>query len=83
MEYTTLYYVNFRWSKCHKGIERDGYSYECNHCNDCYDYGCSSKKEYYIDTINFIYISNKKDIGKQYFFTYEEAQAKLKDLQNA
>lgn len=43
----------------------------------------SSKKEYYIDTINFIYISNKKDIGKQYFFTYEEAQAKLKDLQNA
>lgn len=79
----TLYYVNFRWSKCHKGIEYDGYSYECNHCNDCYDYGCSSKKEYYIDTINFIYISNKKDIGKQYFFTYEEAQAKLKDLQNA
>ena len=44
------------------------------------------KKEYYIDTINLIsyldYIS-KKDIGKKYFFTYEEAQAKLKELQNA
>lgn len=82
----TLYYIDFRWSKCHKGIERDDYSYDCNHCNDCYDYGCSSKKEYYIDTINSInyldYIS-KKDIGKRYFFTYEEAQAKLKDLQNA
>lgn len=50
------------------------------------DYGCSSKKEYYIDTINLIshldYIS-KKDIGKKYFFTYEEAQTKLKELQNA
>lgn len=82
----TLYYIDFRWSKCHKGIERDDYSYDCNHFNDCYDYGCSSKKEYYIDTINSInyldYIS-KKDIGKRYFFTYEEAQAKLKDLQNA
>lgn len=76
----TLYYVNFRWLKCHKGIERDDYSYECNHCND---YGCSSKKEYYIDTINFIYISNKKDIGNEYFFTYKEAQTKLKELQNA
>lgn len=28
------------------------------------------------------YIS-KKDIGKKYFFTYEEAQTKLKELQNA
>lgn len=41
------------------------------------------KKEYYIDTINLIdhldYIS-KKDIGKKYFFTYEEAQSKLKEL---
>lgn len=74
----TLYYVNFRWSKCHKGIERDGYSYECNHCNDCYDYGCSSKKEYYIDTINFIYISNKKDIGKQYFFYIRRSTSKIK-----
>ena len=74
---------DFIWSKCHKGIEHDGYSDECNHCND---YGCSSKKEYYIDTINLIshldYIS-KKDIGKKYFFTYEEAQTKLKELQNA
>ena len=80
----TLYYINFRWSKCHKGIERDDYSYECNHCN-CYDYGCGSKK-YYIDTINLIshldYIS-KKDIGKKYFFTYEDAQVKLRELQNA
>ena len=62
-----LYYIDFIWSKCHKGIEHDGYSDECNHCND---YGCSSKKEYYIDTINLIshldYIS-KKDIGKKYF----------------
>lgn len=78
-----LYYIDFIWSKCHKGIEHDGYSDECNHCND---YGCSSKKEYYIDTINLIshldYIS-KKDIGKKYFFTYEEAQTKLKELQNA
>lgn len=41
----TLYYIDFRWSKCHKGMERDDYSYDCNHCNDCYDYGCSSKKE--------------------------------------
>lgn len=79
----TLYYIDFRWSKCHKGMERDDYSYDCNHCNDCYDYGCSSKKEYYIDTIKLInyldYIS-KKDIGKRYFFTYEEAQSKLKEL---
>ena len=49
-----LYYIDFRWSKCHKGIEHDDYSYDSNHCNDCYDYGCSSKKEYYIDTINLI-----------------------------
>lgn len=75
-----LYQINYRWTKCTKYGERR---------NKCEIYSCErecdSREEYYIVEVDlrYIRIGNYYDrLGKFLFFTREEAEKKLEEIQN-
>lgn len=75
-----LYQINYRWTKCTKYGERR---------NKCEIYSCErecdSREEYYIGEVDlrYIQIGNYYDrLGKFLFFTREEAEKKLEEIQN-
>lgn len=75
-----LYQINYRWTKCTKYGERR---------NKCEIYSCErecdSREEYYIVEVDlrYIQIGNYYDrLGKFLFFTREEAEKKLEEIQN-
>ena len=75
-----LYQINYRWTKCTKYGERK---------NKCEIYSCErecdSREEYYIAKVDlrYIQIGNYYDrLGKFLFFTREEAEKKLEEMQN-
>lgn len=75
------YHISQRWTQCTE------YGEEYNSC-EIYDCNCvcDSKKEYYIQTTQLMFktiFSLQDEIGKTLFFTREEAENKLKEMQNA
>lgn len=76
-----IYIISSRWTVCSEcGSRFDEYS-----CSGC-EYECDSKKEYYVrptylSSINVDTYANQ--FGKTIFLTYEEAEKKLEEIQNA
>lgn len=75
-----VYHVKYRWTKCVNYEEEYPF---CENYN-CDGY-CDSKKEYYIQPQNLIFQTIcflQNEIGKTVFLTREEAEKKLKELNN-
>ena len=75
-----VYHVKYRWTKCVNYKEEYPF---CENYN-CDGY-CDSKKEYYIQPKNLIFQTIcflQNEIGKTVFLTREEAEKKLKELNN-
>lgn len=75
-----IYIISSRWTVCSEcGSRFDEYS-----CSGC-EYECDSKKEYYVyptclSSINVSFYANQ--FGKTIFLTCEEAENKLKEMEN-
>ena len=79
---STIYLICSRYSECSKYKERwDEYS-----CQGCEEYECDSHKEYYIHINHSVSIEwivrNLNNFGKTVFLTQEEAERKLKEMEN-
>ena len=76
----TVYCIFSRYTKCtHNSEEFDEYS-----CQGC-EYECDSKREKYIQdmraySLDWI-VTNLQNFGKTVFLTIEEAEAKLKEME--
>lgn len=75
-----VYRIMQRWTQC----TEYGEAYNSCEIYDC-NCVCDSKKEYYIQPLKLMFLticSIQDGIGKTLFFTREEAEKKLKELEN-